>query len=54
MKRDKVSLDLFWIRDESLTDMESLPPPDVIAAEIVDDLESALEQFAKIANRLSR
>ena len=54
MRRDKMSLDLFWIRDESLTDMESLPPPDVIAAEIVDDLESALEQFAKVANRLSR
>lgn len=54
MKRDKVSLDLFWVRDESLMDTESLPPPDVVAAEIADDLEAALEQFAKITNRLSR
>src|SRR5262249_30248492 len=36
-KRDKLSLDLFWIKDKSLTDIDSLPAPDVIAAEIVDD-----------------
>ncbi|HEX5436925.1 MAG TPA: hypothetical protein VFW98_07190 [Gemmatimonadaceae bacterium] len=52
MKRDKLSLDLFWIRDQSLTDAESLPAPGVIAAEIADDLEAALEQFTKIAARL--
>ena len=53
LKRDKLSLDLFWIRDRSLTDMDSLPPPDVIATEIADDLETALEQFSKIAARLA-
>ena len=53
LKRDKLSLDLFWIKDKSLTDTDSLPPPDVIAAEITDDLEAALEQFTKIAARLS-
>ena len=53
LKRDKLSLDLFWLKDESLTDMDSLPPPDVIAAEIADDLETALAQFAKIAERLA-
>jgi len=37
-----------------LTDTDSLPAPDVIAAEIADDLEAALEQFTKIAARLSR
>jgi type I restriction enzyme M protein len=52
LKRDKLSLDLFWIKDKSLTDTDSLPAPDVIAAEIVDDLEAALEQFTKIAIRL--
>ncbi len=52
LKRDKLSLDLFWIRDRSLTDADSLPPPDVIAAEIADDLEAALAQFTKIAARL--
>jgi type I restriction enzyme M protein len=49
LKRDKLSLDLFWIKDKTLTDADSLPPPDVIAAEIADDLEAALEQFTKIA-----
>ncbi len=52
LNRDKLSLDLFWIRDESLTDTDSLPAPDVIAAEIADDLEAALEQFTRIAARL--
>ena len=53
LKRDKLGLDLFWIKDDSLTDTESLPPPDVIAAEITDDLEAALAQFARIAQRLA-
>ena len=52
LKRDKLSLDLFWIKDKSLTDTDSLPAPDIIAAEIADDLEAALEQFTKIAARL--
>ncbi len=52
-KRNKLSLDLFWIKDESLTDTDSLPSPDVIAAEIADDLKTALEQFTKIAERLA-
>jgi type I restriction enzyme M protein len=52
LKRDKLSLDLFWIKDNSLTDPDSLSAPDVIAAEIADDLEAALEQFTKIAARL--
>ena len=52
VKRDKLSLDLFWIRDKSLTDTDSLAPPDVLATEIADDLEAALDQFTKIAARL--
>ena len=51
LKRDKLSLDLFWIKDKSLTDTDSLLAPDIIAAEIADDLEAALEQFTKIAAR---
>jgi type I restriction enzyme M protein len=50
--RDKASLDIFWLRDESLEASDNLPDPDVIAQEIVDDLESALEQFRLIANDL--
>jgi type I restriction enzyme M protein len=53
LKRDKLSLDLFWIKDQSLTDTDALPAPEIIAAEIADDLEAALEQFTKIAARLS-
>ncbi len=49
LARDKVSLDIFWLRDESLEDSAGLPEPDILAAEIVQDLEAALEQFAAIA-----
>lgn len=48
MQRDKVSLDIFWLRDESLEDSENLPPPDVLAREIANNLESALDQFTNI------
>ena len=51
--RDKASLDIFWLKDESLADSDNLPPPDVIAQEIVDDLEAALEQFRLIAGDLA-
>jgi type I restriction enzyme M protein len=48
LQRDKVSLDIFWLRDESLEDSASLADPDVIAAEIVEDLRAALEEFEAI------
>jgi type I restriction enzyme M protein len=51
-RRDKTSLDIFWLRDESLSDSDNLPEPGVIAAEIVADLEAALEQFRLIADDL--
>ena len=54
LARDKVSLDIFWLRDQSLEDSASLPEPDVLAAEIVADLQAALEQFAAIAEDLDR
>jgi len=47
--RDKVNLDIVWLRDESLEDTANLPDPDVLAQEIVDDLQAALEQFSSIA-----
>ncbi len=53
IKRDKVNLDIFWLKDESLEDSANLPAPDIIATEIVEDLEAALEQFAEIAADLS-
>ena len=54
LKRDKLNLDIFWLKDESLEESANLPEPDVIAAEIADDLEAALEQFATIAEDLKR
>ena len=53
IKRDKASLDIFWLRDESMEDTASLPPPDVIADEIVEDLRAALEQLEEIATDLA-
>ncbi len=47
--RDKLSLDIFWLRDESLEDTANLPEPDILAAEIVEELEAALAQFREIA-----
>ena len=54
LKRDKLSLDLFWIKDKSLTDTDSLPAPDIIAAEIADELEAAFGLFSKIAAKLPK
>ena len=52
MKRDKVNLDIFWLKDKSLEDSEDLPEPDVLAQEIADDLQTALEQFQAIAEKV--
>ena len=52
LKRDKLSLDLFWLKDKSMEDSENLPEPEVIAAEIADDLQEALDQFRGIAKDL--
>ena len=51
--RDKASLDIFWLRDDTLADSDNLPAPEVIALEIVEDLEAALEQFRLIAGDLN-
>jgi type I restriction enzyme M protein len=54
MKRDKVSLDIFWLKDDSLEDTDILPEPSVIAAEIVENLQAALEQFQAIQEELEK
>ena len=51
-KRDKMNLDIFWLKDKSLEDAEDLPEPDVLAQEIADDLQTALDQFTAIAEGL--
>lgn len=54
LKRDKTNLDIFWIKDESLDDIDSLPEPGVIANELVEDLGNALEQLQEIAEDLEK
>jgi type I restriction enzyme M protein len=53
IKRDKVNLDIFWLKDDALEDSANLPPPDIIASEIVEDLKAALEQFQEIEEDVS-
>ena len=50
--RDKANLDITWLKDPSLEGGDDLLPPEVIAREIVEDLEAALSEFAAIAEAL--
>jgi type I restriction enzyme M protein len=53
-KRDKVNLDIFWLKDDALEESANLPSPEIIAADITADLEAAMEQFATIAEDLKK
>jgi type I restriction enzyme M protein len=50
--RDKTSLDIFWLRDKSLADLDNLPDPDELANDIIENLEAAVESFKEKAQRL--
>lgn len=52
MARDKASLDIFWLKDDSLDNLDDLPPPDVLQLEIIDHLEAALIAFREVALNL--
>ena len=52
--RDKTSLDIFWLKDKSLTDLDNLPEPDVLAAEIIENLETGLSSFREVLGVLER
>lgn len=54
VSRDKTSLDIFWLKDKSLADLDNLPDPDVLAAEIVENLEAGLENFREILSNLNK
>ena len=53
MARDKTSLDIFWVRDESLADLDNLPDPDVLAEEIIENLEAGVESFKQIMDSIN-
>jgi len=48
------NLDIFWLKDNALEESANLPAPEVIAQEIADDLEAALEQFSTITEDLKK
>ncbi|MBP6095751.1 MAG: SAM-dependent DNA methyltransferase [Methyloversatilis sp.] len=52
--RDKASLDIFWLKDDSLDKLDDLPPPDVLQQEIIEHLEAALQSFRDVAAGLAR
>ena len=51
LDRDKASLDLFWLKDKSLTDLDNLPEPDELAEEIIENLEAGVESLLLLALR---
>jgi type I restriction enzyme M protein len=51
--RDKTSLDIFWLKDKSLTDLDNLPEPDELAEEIIENLEAGLNSFRAVVRSLS-
>jgi type I restriction enzyme M protein len=53
VSRDKTSLDIFWPKDKSLTDLENLPEPDLLANEIIENLEAALIGFKDVTKILN-
>jgi type I restriction enzyme M protein len=53
LARDKVSLDIFWLKDDSLDDLDNLPYPATLAAEILGDLEAAPAEFSVLAESLA-
>ncbi|OAN87870.1 DNA methyltransferase [Marinobacter sp. EhC06] len=52
--RDKTSLDIFWLKDKSLTDLDNLPEPDDLAGEIIENLEAGLNSFREVLSGLSK
>jgi type I restriction enzyme M protein len=53
LARDKANLDLIWLKDNSLEDAADLPAPEVLAREIMEELEVAIGEFTLIVEALS-
>ena len=51
--RDKTNLDIFWLRDKSLTDLDNLPDPDILANEIIENIEAGLASFKEIMETIN-
>ena len=53
LSRDKTNLDIFWLKDKSLADLDNLPDPDVLAGEIIENIEAGLESFREIMGTIN-
>jgi len=53
LARDKTNLDIFWLKDKSLTDLDNLPDPDILANEIIENIESGLNSFKEIMEMIN-
>ncbi len=51
--RDKTNLDIFWLKDKSLADLDNLPDPDILASEIIENIEAGLDNFRTIMDQLN-
>jgi type I restriction enzyme M protein len=54
LARDKTSLDIFWLKDDSLVDLDNIPDPDVLAEEIIENVEAGLESFREVLGGLNK
>jgi len=54
VSRDKTNLDIFWLKDKSLADLDNLPDPDILAFEIIENVEAGLESFREIIETINR
>ena len=53
MARDKINLDIFWLKDKSLADLDNLPDPDLLAGDIIENLQAALEGFKDLMESIN-
>ena len=54
LARDKTSLDIFWIKDKSLADLDNLPAPEELAQDIMENLQSAMDGFSELLAALQK
>ena len=54
LARDKTSLDIFWIKDKSLADLDNLPAPEELAQDIMENLQSAMDGFSELLAALKQ
>ena len=53
IERDKTNLDIFWLKDKSLADLDNLPDPDILANEIIENIEASLQSFKEIMETIN-